>query len=232
MNRSKIHLKYEASSQGSAFKQGELLSNVIQTRCIDFLYDESNEIKSSSTELLMHPFCVVLTQSCDLEGDFIVKHNNDIREISLKLQTNIEDGQQLSLSRRKELEKKLADLEGKYLNSIILCEVDTAENVKNNNSRKAMSSEAWNRVKINRDERFHFLQAVPTECDHEKIGLPELTVDFKRIFSLDSDFLYYQVDQRIAGRRTTLVSPYLEHFAHRYSTYIGQVALPEPYLSA
>lgn len=231
MSLSKIHLKYETSRQGSAFKQGELLSNVIQTRCIDFSYDESNEIQSSSTELLKHPYCIVLTQSCDLEGDFIVKHNDDIKVISLKLQTGLEDGKQLGSSRRNDLEKKLADLKGKYLNSIILCEVDTAEDVRRNSSRKAMSTDAWNRVRINRDERFQFLQAVPPEYDHEKIGLPELTVDFKRIFSLDSDFLYYQVDQRIAGRRTTLVSPYLEHFAHRYSTYIGQVALPEPYLS-
>ena len=231
MNRSETYLKYEASRQGSAFKQGELLSKVIQTRCIDFLYDESNEIQSSSTELQIHSFCIVLTQSCDLEGDFIVKHNNDIEEISQKLKTGIENSRQLSSSRRNELEKKLADLEGKYLNSIILCEVDIAENVRRN-SRKAMSTDAWNRVKINRDERFHFLQAVPEECDHEQIGLPELTVDFKRIFSLDSNFLYYQVEQKIAERRTTLVSPYLEHFAYRYSTYLGQVALPEPHLSA
>jgi hypothetical protein len=61
--------------------------------------------------------------------------------------------------------------------------------------------------------------------------LPELTVDFKKVFAIDAGFLYHQISNNIARRRTILECPYLEHFSHRSHDYHGRVALPAQYES-
>jgi len=128
----------------------------------------------------------------------------------------------------------------KLLNSVILCEVETAESVrnitkiperKNTEEKNFMNSEAWNLVKTQRHERFYFFERIPIECELEQIGLPELTADFKRVFGIDVLTLYHQISRGITKRRAFLSSPYLEHFSNRYQSFHGRVALPSPHKS-
>jgi len=76
-----------------------------------------------------------------------------------------------------------------------------------------------------------FFQAITPELDLEQSGLPELSLDFKRVFGIDAESLYYQVTNSIAKRRSILVSPYLEHFSTRYHFFHQRVALPSPIMS-
>ncbi|MBH8566137.1 hypothetical protein I8748_28940 [Nostoc sp. CENA67] len=117
----------------------------------------------------------------------------------------------------------------KLLNSIILCEIATAREVRD--TADSMNSKEWKLVESHRHERFYFLETIPLECELEQIGLPELTADFKKIFGIDAATLYRQLELGIAKRRAILSSPYLEHFSRRYYSFHGRVALPSQYES-
>jgi len=107
------------------------------------------------------------------------------------------------------------------LPNILLCEVEEAAVL-----RPKTDSRTWDRIKINKDERYHFLQAVPPELDIQAKGLPELGLDFKRYFSIPQNELYKQISLGIVQRRTTLQSPYLEHLSSRYAAYLSRIGLP------
>ncbi len=92
-----------------------------------------------------------------------------------------------------------------------------------------MNSTIWDRVKKNKDERYHFLEKVPAECDLRGEGIPELTVDFKRYFTLPVEEVYYQLTS--GCRRCVLCPQYLEHLSSRFSYFIGRVALPHDHVS-
>jgi hypothetical protein len=119
----------------------------------------------------------------------------------------------------------------KLLNSIILCEIAAAREVRDIADKSVMNSGEWNLVKSQRHERFYFFEKIPTECELEQIGLPELTADFKKVFGIDAAVLYRQLELGITKRRAVLSSPYLEHFSRRYHGFHGRVALPSQYES-
>jgi hypothetical protein len=113
------------------------------------------------------------------------------------------------------------DKPNKLLNSILFCQVSTAQEIRPN-----QNSADWNLVKSNRYQQYHFLEKIPLERESSQEGIPELTVDFKKIFAIDADFLYHQINNNFAKRRAVLESPYLEDFSHRYHDFHGRVALP------
>jgi hypothetical protein len=116
----------------------------------------------------------------------------------------------------------------KLLNSIILCEIDTAETIR---STDGMNRKEWELVVAHRHERFYFLEKTPSKYEVEQEGLPELTADFKKVFGIDAATLYRQIELSIVKRRTVLASPYLEHFSRRYHSFHSRVALPFQYES-
>ena len=117
----------------------------------------------------------------------------------------------------------------KSLNSVILCEIDTAQKIRH--STDNMNRKEWDLVESQRHERFYFFEKIPARYEREKEGLPELTADFKRVFGMDSNTLYRQIELGMVKRRTVLSSPYLEHFSRRYYCFHGRVALPSQYES-
>lgn len=117
----------------------------------------------------------------------------------------------------------------KLLNSVILCEVATAKEIRD--TADDMNSAAWKLVVSHRHERYYFFERIPPECEVEQEGLPELAADFKRVFGIDSVTLYRQIELGMIKRRAILASPYLEHFSRRYHSFHGRVALPFQYES-
>ncbi|MGB3519189.1 MAG: hypothetical protein WBA43_22240 [Elainellaceae cyanobacterium] len=116
----------------------------------------------------------------------------------------------------------------KLLNSIILCEIDTAESIRNTDG---INRKEWELVAAHRHERFYFFEKISPKCELEKEGLPELTADFKKVFGIASETLYRQIELGMVKRRVLLTSPYLEHFSKRYHSFHGRVALPCQYES-
>ena len=94
-----------------------------------------------------------------------------------------------------------------------------------------MHARIWDKIKINKNDRYHFFQLIPTEADLLGEGLPELAIDFKRYFTIPTDELYWKIDSGDAQRRTCLDHPYLEHLAQRFNSFLSRIALPQDYES-
>lgn len=116
----------------------------------------------------------------------------------------------------------------KLIPGILFCEVTTAEKLRHGGD---VQSDIWKRIKINKDERYQFLQKVPATEDLLQQGLPELGIDFKRYFTLPADEVYARIAAQETQRRCRLVSPYLEHFSTRFAYYQFRIALPSDHYS-
>ncbi len=119
----------------------------------------------------------------------------------------------------------------KNLPNILFCNVAKADDLRGTPQTTGINSEMWKRISQNKDDRYHFLQAVDDSCDARQVGLPEMGVDFKRTFSLPTDELYRRLELGEAKRRCVLGSPYLEHFSSRFAYFLSRVALPEDHFS-
>jgi hypothetical protein len=111
--------------------------------------------------------------------------------------------------------------------NVLLCEVTTAEALRD---RAEINSGIWKLIRANRDERYQFLQAVAETEDLHGRGLPELSVDFKRYFTIPTEEMYLQLETG-TQRRCRLRSPYVEHLSGRFCAFQARVALPGPHFS-
>ena len=154
-------------------------------------------------EPIIHPFAIVVTQDCDAEQDFKKRQVSDL-------------------------------ISDKIIPSILFCEIVAAEQLRNrdkDNKVKEINSTIWGQVKINKNERYHFLESVSAKSDILGGGLPELTLDFKRYFTIPTEEVYYRLEIGEAKRRCRLVSPYLEHLTSRFNYFQSRIALPEDHTS-
>jgi hypothetical protein len=120
---------YRAAPAGAnqAFRQGEILSAVVQTRLDLATLDTPTE----GYVRVRHPFTVILTQDCDLEQDFSARRGHVAAD--------------------------------KQIPGILFCEVATAEDLYG--FVKQTNRKLWDRIRINKDERYHFLQKVEPADD-------------------------------------------------------------------
>lgn len=142
-----------------------------------------------------HPLAIVLSQDCDLTQDWTARRNT-------------------------------ADLDAPYrqLPSVLFAQVHFAEGLRGR-PKSMMNSRIWERVKDNKDERYHFLEKLPASQDALGEGLGELAIDFKLYFTIPTAEVYKRVESS-ARRRCRLRSPYLEHLSTRFCYYQFRVALP------
>ena len=192
---------YRASPDEGALRQGEILTGVVEHQVsLETLKAPDKGIRVDKRR---HPFAIVLTQDCDLDWDY-----------SARSRIQGEDWPD---------DKEKAKLEARRIPAILLCEVYAATEIRD---REDINSTIWSQIKINKNERYQFFQLIPAEADLLGEGLPELTIDFKRYFTIPTDELYHYIIDGDAQRRTCLDNPYLEHISHRFASFLSRVALP------
>jgi len=147
---------------------------------------------------LAHPFAVVLTQDCDLEQDHTARTTKPTDD------------------------KHKAKLEKGQLPNLLLAEVHDAATLRGG----VGGSDIWKRIHQNKDERYHFLEAAPAGADLLGQGLPALTIDFKRIFTLGMGEVLEMLKSGSGKRRCRLATPYAEHLSSRYCYFQMRIALP------
>ena len=118
----------------------------------------------------------------------------------------------------------------KIIPSVLLARVYLAEEVK---ERSTQGKNDWKsqKIAINNNPRFHFMDNLSPEQDQMSLGIAEMTIDFKSYFTIPTDDLYDRVQKEETKRRCVLVSPYLEHLSHRFAYYLSRVGLPRNYRS-
>ena len=117
------------------------------------------------------------------------------------------------------------------LPSVLLYEVVTAEALKASRPDLNRGSLPWTNAQQNKNERYHFLEAVPQDCDARGEGLPELAIDFKRYLTVPTEELYARTARGDVHRRSRLESPFLEHWSFRHAAFQCRVALPRQHTS-
>lgn len=114
------------------------------------------------------------------------------------------------------------------IHSILLFKVSNASELK---KERSISSSEWKFITQNRIEKYHYIDAIPSEYDRYRIGLTELVVDFKTYFTLPAEELYRQCNQigeAGAQRRCRLGDLWREDLQRRAMTYMLRVGLPNP----
>jgi hypothetical protein len=188
---------FAPSPTSGAFRQGEILSDVVQVHVsLDSVNPGAKEV---SLQEKIHPQAIILTQDCDLDWDFKAREQG-------------EEGNKLQL---------------KLVPNILLCEMIPADTLRGQmRDAGAGGSDLWRRVLGNREERYHWFPQSRPEAGNSSEGLPDVVVDFKRVFSVPTDELYLRLGFGVR-RRLVLQGPYLQHFSARFGYYCLRVALPE-----
>jgi hypothetical protein len=116
--------------------------------------------------------------------------------------------------------------EGGDMNGLLLYEAEAALSVKSRMHHQKQQ-DIWKRVQGNREERYYYMEEVPSDLDLTAEGLPALVVDFKRYFTMPATELLRQCTlAHGARRRCRLEPPYREHFQSRTAFYLQRVGLP------
>ncbi|KAA3639079.1 MAG: hypothetical protein DWP92_05175 [Armatimonadetes bacterium] len=204
---------WTSTALDGALRQGELLLGVIEPRAIHLEVQQDDLNPRIRYDSIEHGFLIVISQDCDLQFD-------------QKSRQSIESGKGVD---KKARAKIVAEREGRNMHHILLLEAKPAGEVRR---REDVNSKAWETIKINRNEQYHFLEGVPEEHDLRGEGMPELTVDFRRHLSLPRDLVYSQLSEQIIERRSRLDQPYREQLQNRFAAYLARVGLPLEHRSA
>lgn len=156
--------------------------------------------RDAEIALVVHPLVLVMTQDCDLHQDFA-------------LRTTIPPEQ-------------LEEHEPKLLPNVLLCEIAPMSALL---ARTPKGKDIWKRIIQNNDDRYQVLEEIKADQDASGSGLPDLGIDFRRIFTIPTDELYVQLE-RGALRRAVLTSPFKEHLCNRFGHYLSRVALDQPHV--
>jgi hypothetical protein len=151
----KIEAPYFVRSPHNRLQQGDVLRDLIVSEVTDVI---DQDVKVSDRSL---PYCVVLSQDCDLEHDF-------------KSTATQDDGN-----------------DDKVLPALLLCPAYSADLVRSgthlehqNKVMRQFGNRDWGKITSNQSYRYHFL---PAWIDFQ---VPELVVDFKHYFTVPRNFLY------------------------------------------
>ncbi len=124
---------------------GPILQTELLSNVIDFRV-RVNTIGTAQEEFeeVTHPLAMVVTQDCELDLDHKARYRGGAAH--------------------------------RFIDSVLLCDVDDAERLRHahRESGAIASSRAWEAVKINQNERYHLLQAVPVEIAERQTPTPSL----------------------------------------------------------
>lgn len=194
---------FAPSPSEGVFRQGEVVSNLIQVHLrADSLAADAGEV---TLEEKVHPYALILTQDCDLDWDFKAR-------ATVRSEAEPDEKEKARENRR----------QAKLVPNVLLCELATVPDLR----PLLAGGDILKRVRGNLDERYYFLPAISPTDDRVGEGLAELVADFKRVFSIPTDELYFRLASGLL-RRSVLQAPHLQHMSSRFGYYCLRVALPE-----
>jgi hypothetical protein len=168
------------------FRQGDIVRDVVVTLGTDL---EEEQVVSRVREV---PYCVVVSQDCDLEHDF---------------------------NFRADEQRKNND---KFLPTILISPAYPAQTFRTGDhlaeqqlKMTAFHTGDWERLKKNHLYRYHYLPP------YQDLQVPELVVDFKHFFAVPRDIFYSEFKQKyVAGLDDLFREDFSNRFAY-YLSRIG-----------
>lgn len=110
------------------------------------------------------------------------------------------------------------------LQHIHCCDLYAAAEIRGYN---ALNSDLWRRVQRNQDERYHQLPPGKV-ADSANLEHPALYLDFKRLFTLPTEFLYRCLEMEIVQRRGVVPPIWIHDLIQRYFAFHSRIGVPDP----
>lgn len=167
--------------------QGDILINI---DVIDnYSKDQSGELEYDELEL---PYIIVMTQDCDLDGDF------------------------------RNRSQTAPEKHDKFLRTILICPAYNATDFKVGKhleclglNMESWTSKPFKQIKDQNKERFHFLE------QEQELQVPELVVDFKHYYAIPRDTLFRMYNDHYLVTINQLFREYLSQRFANYLSRIG-----------
>ena len=182
-------VKYTESSSSSEFRQGEIVTDLIEHRPI--YRADQDESQPIPVEKIINRHVIIMTPDCDLLSDFKQRSGENPEHPNI-------------------------------LQHTLLCELFDMEEIRG----QVQGSDLWKRIRQNQDERYHRLPGGPVG-DSPLAELPDLYLNFKRIFSVPTDSLYQAATSGNVRRIALVPIPFLQDLIHRFYAFHSRVAVPE-----
>ncbi len=169
----------------------------------DLTIDLQKRADEGSTDIVvveyLLPYCVLVTQDCDLEQDWV----NRAEKRTIK--------------------------RDKYLRHLLLLpaypaeQLRTGTHIKDNPEDSAwvmetFNSEKWRLVISNQNARYHYI------AGDSELQLPDLAVDFKHYTTIPRDQMYERAGELYRG---TISALFREELSNRFAHYLSRIALPD-----
>jgi hypothetical protein len=223
MSQSQINSMY-IKRETDRVHQGDILKdyNVVDS----WEYIENNEEtgeKQYKMTFFKLSYAVVMTQECDLEGDY-----RDREKIK-----NIENQQNETQSKGIEIKKlfpgaqELTKKHDKYIPMILICPAYPAEMLKEGTHLKEQwqqNMENWKKIKKYDDitkqnhPRFHYLKGDP------EYQAENLIIDFKHYFTVPRNEFYRVYNETYL---VSLNELFREYLSQRFAHYLSRIGLPD-----
>lgn len=160
MLKSKVDTLYVKKKERKQISQGDILKDI-------FIIDVENDVEGAAIKKITLPFCVVMSQECDLDLDYKARNN--------ELSVNNND---------------------KYLPTVLVCPAYQEEkffqgdHIDGWKMEEIRSSSDKNRIKLNSEKnRVHYLHG------DTELRVPFLIIDFKHFYTVPRDLLYSQFQE-------------------------------------
>ncbi len=117
------------------------------------------------------------------------------------------------------------------LRSIILCPARAAEVLRKEHH---LNRKLFEQIRLNKLDRYQYLDAIPNNHDRCKKGHPPMLVDFKNYFTVRTVELYRQAagaDDPPLSRRARLATPWREHLQLRFAMFHARIGLPRDHFT-
>lgn len=194
---------YSASDDSGRLSQGEILRGVTEPTLIRRDGQIVTEQQEFSVELTLHPKVIVVTADCDLFSDFCCRFDSDTSDKSAR-----------------EVESRKSQL----LDHVICCEAYDEVEVR---QELPKGSDLWNRVRSNQEQRYHCIPKGTLEGQQDS-DEPEYYLDFKKVFTLPTSWLYESIRSGEVKRKGVIPQPWVQSLVQRMLAYQGRVGLPDP----
>ena len=90
-----------------------------------------------------------------------------------------------------------------------------------------LKSDLWRRVKKNQVERYHRIPLQEVESS-DTIQHPEFFLDFKKMFSISTDFLYKSLETGELKQQGVIHPIWLHSLIQRYFAFHSRIGVPDP----
>lgn len=183
--KSKINSFYRIKESNERFHQEDLFSNVMVP-----YYNNENLL------LLNFPYVFILSQDCDLEGDFSTRSTYD-------------DSLDVDNKRR---------YHNKFISSILVCPAFIGDDVKEGNYLSEIyddekffmhqfNSKDFKQIKQNQNPRYYYIK------EFEEFSVPDLCLDFKQYYAIPRNYFY---SLKGASYVASLEELFREHLSQRF----------------